>query len=63
MLQPDVPTFRPPELQKSFAQRRNPQQNFRVVLGVRDQDADPLYPVQLLRAHRERQHSGNCATG
>src|SRR5262249_35069530 len=49
--------FRPsvhPSFQKFLAQRRVPQQNFRVAFGVRHQDADPPHLVRLLRPRGER---------
>jgi len=48
LFEPDVSPFRPPELHKFPAQRRNPQRSFRVVFGERHHDADSPYLVGLL---------------
>jgi hypothetical protein len=61
LFEPDVPPFRPPELQKFLAQRRKPQRSFRVVFGERHHDADSPHLVGLLRTRRERPSSRRAA--
>ena len=61
LFEPDVSPFRPPELHKFPAQRRNPQRSFRVAFGERHHDADSPYLVGLLRACRHRPRHSRAA--
>jgi hypothetical protein len=61
MLEPDVLAFRPPELEKPFAERRNPSRSFRVVFCVWHHHADAAHLVRLLRGCFERPPSSRAA--
>jgi len=52
--EPDVVALRPTELQKPLAQGSDPQQSFRINLGVRLQHADAPHLFALLRARLKR---------
>jgi hypothetical protein len=62
LFEPDISPFRPPEFQKFLAQRRNPQQSFRVVFGQHRHDPDPSHLVGLLRVRDQRPKRGRTNT-
>jgi hypothetical protein len=57
----NVAPFHPSQLLESLAERGQVIMKFRVVLSVRHQDADPPFPLRLLRARRERPRNRRTA--